>query len=390
MNDLNYDSYKYPRGASNNMKIKNLFIIVILGLILISIFISINNCLLQPDINKKNNKESVSNWTFMIYMSGDNWLSDIIPKNLGHIKSVGSNEDLNIIVLVDEKGVNNTHLYYIEIYDVNETSLEALNSKYYDELNMGNKQTLEDFAIWTMNNYPAKHYFLDIWGHGKGWPGVALDGNDYLTMIELDDALKNIIQNDNGNKLDIIGFDACNMGMLEIFYQIKDYANISIASEKEIPEYGWPYYDILMSLKKDSKMTPEELSRLIVTKYHYIYSTDKFKSDDLSIALSAIDLMKIDEIVDNLENVSLDKSQCISYENPDYVDLFCYARDCGSINLKMAINKSIIAEKHWSNPNGDAIEYAYGMTIYYPEVYNKNYNELKFSIDTQWDDHFKS
>ena len=362
-------------------------IIIIVSIILFS-FIS-SQSFFQNKLNDKTS-ENIPNWTIMIYMSGDNWLSDIIPKNLGHIKSVGSTEHVNIITLVDKKGDNNSNLYHIVTYDVNETPLNVLNPKYIDELNMGNKRTLEDFVTWAMANFPAKHYFLDIWGHGEGWKGVAHDGEDYLTLIELENALKTIMENNNGNKLDIIGFDACNMGMLEVFYQIKNYTDIVIASEKEIPEKGWPYYSILWTLNQDTEISPFEFSKLIVNQYFSAYSSGDLNSEKISIALSAINLNKINEIIRNLECIFTERNRLESYEDPDYVDLYYYAQVNGLSKLMDAINQTVIIEEHWSNPKGNEIQHAYGISIYYSKEYDNDYDKLKFSKETQWNDGLKN
>ena len=57
--------------------------------------------------------------------------------------------------------------------------------------------------------------------------------------------------------------------------------------------------------------------------------------------------------------------------------------------IKEAINKSVIAEKHWSNPNGKKMNYTYGITIYYPNDFNSKYDQLKSSRDTQWNENLK-
>jgi hypothetical protein len=75
-------------------------------------------------------------------MSGDNDLSEMVSKNRGLLKSVGSTEDVLIIALTDEKGEGNTKLSYIELRSTNETSLQELDPSYSDELNMGDSVTL--------------------------------------------------------------------------------------------------------------------------------------------------------------------------------------------------------------------------------------------------------
>src|SRR5581483_10633715 len=51
-----------------------------------------------------------------------------------------------------------------------------------------------------------------------------------------------------GKPLDILGFDSCVMGMLEVGYQFHDFAKTMIVSEGSIPSAGWTYAKILRNL----------------------------------------------------------------------------------------------------------------------------------------------
>jgi hypothetical protein len=56
----------------------------------------------------------------------------------------------------------------------------------WGERNMGDKQTLTDFVSWSKTNYPADHYALYFWGHGRSWhPGWVMrddTNNDTLDL----------------------------------------------------------------------------------------------------------------------------------------------------------------------------------------------------------------
>jgi hypothetical protein len=374
------------KGTLNPMKKR---VQIIISVIIILLLISLTFFFQQPNSDNNENDQKSPSWTIIIYMSGDNHLDEMIPKNLGHMKSVGSFDDVNIVTLVDRKGSNNTELFYIETHDAKQFQLSELNPSYNNELNLGNKNTLLDFVNWSITNYPADNYLLDIWGHGKGWEGVAVDGNDYLIMPELDSSLKQIMEINNGNKLDIIGFDACNMGMLEVYCQIKDYADIAITSEKDIPERGWPYYDILMDITQNPNMSPKDFSKTIVDHYYNAYASGRLDPEDFSVQLAAIELNKIDDIIDNLEYFSTNRNIIESYERSDFKDLYHYAEINQLNDLMDTINKSIISEKHWSNPKGQKLNYCCGISIYYPNEYDDNYDKLKLSMDIEWDEGLK-
>ena len=74
--------------------------------------------------------------------------------------------------------------------------------------------------------HPASRYALVLWDHGDGWAkdagttvypkAVARDdtNDDVLRMAELRQALEAGM--DQGVQLNIVGFDACYMGMAEV------------------------------------------------------------------------------------------------------------------------------------------------------------------------------
>ena len=53
----------------------------------------------------------------------------------------------------------------------------------------------------------------------------------------------------NGKKLDVIGFDACLMSMLEVGYAMRDVGNTLVGSEELEPGPGWKYDDWLRSIE---------------------------------------------------------------------------------------------------------------------------------------------
>ena len=45
------------------------------------------------------------------------------------------------------------------------------------EANMGDPQTVVDFANWAIHNYPADNYCFIFCGHGYGWKGGTCPDN---------------------------------------------------------------------------------------------------------------------------------------------------------------------------------------------------------------------
>ncbi|UCD81720.1 MAG: hypothetical protein JSW26_09940, partial [Desulfobacterales bacterium] len=98
--------------------------------------------------------------------------------------------------------------------------------------------------------------------------GIAFDdqAQDFLDNIELKKVMTRI-KKKLRRKIDILGMDACLMSMVEVAYQMRDVADYSVGSEETEPGDGWPYDRILKSLAARPTMSPENLSKTIVSKY---------------------------------------------------------------------------------------------------------------------------
>ena len=102
-----------------------------------------------------------------------------------------------------------------------------------------------DFVTWAVQKYPAKKYALVLSDHGGGWTGGFSDMTTSLysdlSMPEIVTSIEQIRQNTGIDKFEMIGFDACLMGQIEIFGSLYPYSNYMVASEEVIPGYGWSY-----------------------------------------------------------------------------------------------------------------------------------------------------
>jgi hypothetical protein len=346
-------------------------------------------------------------WTFMVYMGGDNNLGSegFGDSDINEMLSIGSTDALNIIVLYDGPDNSDTKLYYINRDTKQELSPEWM----ANELNLGTSSVLGNFLSWGMSTYPAKHYFLDIWGHGEGWYSAGVDNSDKLTMSELRTGLSQAPQ-----KLDVIGFDACNMGNVEVFAQIQDFADIAVASEKEEDANGWPYADILDQLYLYPGTTPEDFSSYLVTTYVNWTRVNSLYSS----AFAAVNLTRLDGVLDALSNVSVEllmdmqflkadistaRSGTETYPKaPQPYDLYNLAEmlqenvevhsvDMLAQELMDAIDAAVIKADSYYNERQDRkenvpVEKAHGMSISFPTNQPPSlYSNLIFSHRTLWD-----
>ena len=390
--------------------------------VLIILSVSLTGCFLFPP------RDITAEWTIMVYLDADNNLESVGIDDINEMEMVGSTSEVNIVVQVDRipysvlassnqgyaDNTSNgnwttTRRYYIT-QDFNPVLINSPLKIDLGELNMGDPQTLVDFANWAANNYPAKKYLLVIWNHGGGFRSLNLakdiawddtNGGDKITMPELESALS-MISAQIGKNIDLLGMDACLMAMTEVAYQIKDYADIMVASEEVERFDGWPYDTILSQLVSNPLMSSEELAVDIVDKYIYSYPYN-------NVTLSAIDLSYMDTLTSQLSNLALSimsdsltpKGKYIlastssqHYGDRDFIDLydFCnkilvYSNNINVKNIALSIQQTLNYAVIKSGYSGLGVSRSRGLSIYFPYYYYHNYyNHNNFAQHTFWDE----
>ena len=396
------------------MKVKYALIFV-----LIILSISFTGCFTNPPV------PNIPEWTVMVYLDADNNLESAGINDINEMEMVGSSDDVNIVVQADRiPGYNisnsdwtTTRRYYI----TQDNDPFLINSLFSDlgELNMGDPQTLVDFASWAATECPAKKYLLVIWNHGGGFRSPAYttkdiawddtSGGDRITMPELEYALSEI-GTQIGKKIDIVGMDACLMAMTEVAYQIKDYADILVTSEESEPGDGWPYDTILAQLVANSTMSSEQLATDIVNKYIIFYPYD-------NVTQSAIDLSYMDDLASQLSSLaetirgdlttpsnkyitaaynSQYYSQSPYSAEKDFIDLydFCnqllaYSNNLEVKNIRLNIQQTLNYAVIKSGYNGVSLSGSKGLSIYFPYYtgyIDGKYSDTNFAQDTFWDE----
>lgn len=151
------------------------------------------------------------------------------------------------------------------------------------EQNTGNPATLTSFIQWAVQQAPAQRYALILWDHGGGLDGSNFDNydgttSDFLSIPETVTALTNA-----GRHFDVIGYDACLMGMAEIGYALRSFTDVFVGSEEVIPGAGYDYSTALNSLIQNPyQVTAEAFATGLVQSYQTQYQTQPQRWDTLS------------------------------------------------------------------------------------------------------------
>ncbi|MDD2715925.1 MAG: clostripain-related cysteine peptidase [Candidatus Wallbacteria bacterium] len=366
-------------------------------------------------------------WTVFVYMNGDCNLEGATFRGLNQLEKVGSNDWMDMVALVDRIPGENTSngdwtggkVFHV-IKDTDTTQVgddgTVISPVLEDiaEPDMGDPATLTGFVKKYAAMFPAEKYCLIIWGHGHGWkpyvyPPKSRDvcsddtDRDTLTLAELKSAFSEITDS-LGKKIDVLDFDACLMGMLEVAYQFKDSVDYLAYSEEIEPDDGDPLCSIFSSL------TPEaggrDLALLFAEKYCSFYPAKWY-----DVTKSAIDESRIRAVESSIADLALEltgnmgkfktalagaRHDSLWFSESDYIDLGFFLqlleKRCNSDDVlvekiqaaRFDYGKAVIYGGHVGDENEDAT----GMSIYFPETgnrYLKSYEDLPFSKTSGWD-----
>ncbi|MFL7810689.1 MAG: clostripain-related cysteine peptidase, partial [Anaerolineae bacterium] len=118
--------------------------------------------------------EQGAQWTILVYLDGDNNLETEAIEDFLEIASVGSNDQVQIVVQFDRTpGYDDRYGDWrgaLRFHVTPGLAPEPANALVnLGEVNMGDVQTLVDFYQWGMAAFPARRTTLVLWNHGDGW-----------------------------------------------------------------------------------------------------------------------------------------------------------------------------------------------------------------------------
>lgn len=372
-------------------------------------------------------------WTVMVYIAGDNNLADAGLFNIKQMEQVGSSSKVNIIVQYDKgyQTVSNVdwdgcRRFYITRDTTNSSSITSTAVSNLGTIDSGSQDELDKFISWGMSKYPAKKYAVVLWNHGSGaiYRGKPVKGicwddetNNYLDQTEVRESMANAKTLNDGENIELVGMDACLMGMLEVAYDLAPSVNYFCGSVENVPGYGWNY-EFLGELVDDPSMNGAQLGTQIVDYYEYFYTN---VSPD-TVTQAVMDLSKADtmagyckDFVDRLgedagggqtifESEQTVLSDAVdapeSYGDPSYKDLYAFAdyvaNNAGDGTLRTqaeTIRDYVDDLVIYSYAHPGAYPGTHGVSMYLVNSsgsYNSTYETLNFDADTGWGSSFLS
>jgi Clostripain family len=408
-------------------------------------------------------------WTILVWIAGDNNLTDYGVADLAELKQIGSTSKVDLVTQYDRGGRIGAKRYHLQ----KGTTLDQDEVADLGNTNTGDPGVAIDFFTWGISKFPAEKVMCVLWNHGSGIDetdiyararqltgrtttgaggsrrqatsngqldvtrkqvrsiassrlsralfsttvdqavldkGIAYDdtSRDFLDNVELAHVLKTVATA-SGRPIDVLGFDACLMNMIEVAYELRQYATTMVGSEETEPADGWPYRDVAKAAGGAAAKTPGGLAAAIVKSYLAFYKG----SSEETVTQSALDLSKVEPVaraVDQLATTLTTSLQAIDeyaafsraltaaqrFDLRDFVDLGDLCRQLAKrsgdqetidranvvITALTGRDGAVLA----SRTKGSAVAAATGAAIYFPTAGDVNlvYDRLAFAKDTRW------
>jgi hypothetical protein len=248
---------------------------------------------------------SGGSWTILVYMTGED-LNTYARDDVNEMeKALGSLPgSVKIVVSWDQPKASvgtayatgggtqpawRTYGRSVLKADASTTKIASTFNLSFGEKNTGDPATLVDFVKWGVQQAPAQHYLLQMWGHGGGTDGSQFDsesGDDALTIGEMASALGA----PGMPTIDLVSYDNCLMAMAELGVAIAPkVTGVFVASEELINGTGQDYTTAYSALKvaDPASVTASQIAAGMVASYQTQYQGDSGKCDTFSTATAS-------------------------------------------------------------------------------------------------------
>ena len=353
-------------------------------------------------------------WTILVFLNAKNNLEPFAFPNFQQMASIGSTADVKIVVEMGRPkhhhsvqfGAWSKTLRFLIENGTQPTEGHAVAD--LGATNMGDARSLIDFVAWGRRTYPAKRTMLVIWNHGQGWrapqeeggpppppPAPPHEGHRYVSNDDdTGDKLYNRAIQDaltahlDGERLDLVAFDACLMSMIETAYALRGVAKVMVGSEELEPGNGWNYVRWLKPLiAARGAVEAADLGRLLVQgmKDEYgdtdpttLAASDLDQAAPLAAAISAFAEVAIGDLAGNLPAFRAARGACLNYA-PGYglnsIDLGHYMEQIahGAFDPKLKQHAAVVLDllkaaviDNYASKQRKGGWGSNGLAIYYP------------------------
>lgn len=249
--------------------------------------------------------------TVLLYMVAENNLSSAGYSNITNMMKGATSSNLkdNHVLVYFDPADDDPMFLQMRLNNYSEIVLDTIQR--FDNQNSASIEVMSRI-ISLMAAYESDSYDLILWGHATNWlptdyaskfrvqsseqrnqvveatdsPGLELyaygdDSGRFLEIAELAEAIPD-------NLFDMILFDACYMGSIEVAYELRNKAKNFIAAASEIISYGFPYnrvMDYLLGSGSDRDY------QMICQEYYDYYNSMSGQYQSATISWTRLDKM---------------------------------------------------------------------------------------------------
>jgi hypothetical protein len=252
-------------------------------------------------------------WTVLAILAADCNLARWMFDDLLEMKSVGSSDDVHVIVVFD--GPYLTDSFFARLNAGTPLADDLLMRS--NELNTSDPKLLEQVLLLTQA-FPSERQLLVVGGHGLGWRGMLVDENRGQRYFEpgrlrlpgpgaaCDAELKRCQQaalaeinaaigpDSRVAPIELMAIDACYMGNLESIATLSRQSRWLVVSEDQWPGEGFDYRALLGTLTRDPGIAPLALARAIVESSERFYKSAEERGSP--VTLVALDGAAVPEL----------------------------------------------------------------------------------------------
>ncbi len=243
------------------------------------------------------NAQETKEWTLLVYMVGSDIVNDGIT-DLGEMMAAGSTDNIHIAAML---GGSNLNGWQTPTTSTFENGVEVSQSFVPSVSNMANSTNITEFINWGVENYPAEKYMLLFYNHGMAIRGFGydetVDHSNSVSDIQAGIGASNFIV--DGNKFEVLGFDACLMATFEAMSALQNFAHYYVASEETEPWHAWNWTPIITAMNSQTGLTGDQLGHIIVDNYFTQSQTEGTQH----VTLSVVELAQINALQSSLETL---------------------------------------------------------------------------------------
>lgn len=220
-------------------------------------------------------------WTIMVYLAGDNNLTSYCISLLQQLEAATYRDEICVLACFDSsipwpKGSRyfRINCRHVEVekeidWEMHNDLIQANGDGNERADNVFTRPSVAEgltrFIEWAMKEHgeDTDRYMLVLFGHGPAVTGqnflVSENPQSFLRIEDLRDILD--VHFNGKRKLDILAFQNCVMNNIEVAYELKDQADLTIGSQGLVLASGWPYERLIGTLVQHPEAKPNDIAR---------------------------------------------------------------------------------------------------------------------------------